>query len=87
MNTTYLIYIFGDTDIGLLCWLTDKQHMHVSFPFIQCHLGDGWGICNPDQKSYYGNISQESLMTTIYIARVSINVLEAVTHNKFPPSK
>ena len=39
------------------------------------------------KKGYYGNISQESLMTTIYIARISINVLEAVTHNKFPPFK
>ena len=50
MNTTYLVYIFGDTDVGLLCWLTEQQNIHVSFPFIQCHLGGGWGICTPDQK-------------------------------------
>ena len=87
MNTTYLIYIFGDTDVGLLCWLTEKQNIPLSFPFIQCHLGGGWGICTPDQKGYYGNILQESLMTTIYIARVIINVLEAVSHNKFPSFK
>ena len=87
MNTTYLMYIFGDTDVGLLCWLTEKQNIHVSFPFIQCHLGGGWGICTPDQKSYNGNISQKSFMTTIYIARVFINVLEAVSHKKFPSFK
>ena len=34
MNTTYLVYIFGDTDVGLLCWLTEKQNIHVSFPII-----------------------------------------------------
>ena len=85
MNTTYLVYISSDTDVGLLCWLTEKQNIHVSFPFIQCRLGGGWGTCTPDQKnSYYGNISQESFMTTIYIARVFINVLEAVSHKRFP---
>ena len=31
MNTTYLVYIFGDTDVGLLSWLTEKQNIHVSF--------------------------------------------------------
>ena len=87
MNTTYLIYIFGDTDVGLLYWLTEKQNTHVSFPFIQCHLGGGWGICTPDQKSYNGTISQKSFMTTIYIARVFINVLEAFSQKKFPSFK
>ena len=50
MHTTYLVYIFGDSDVGLLCWLTEKQNIHVSFPFIQYHLGGGWGICTPDQN-------------------------------------
>ena len=46
----------------------------------------GWvGYLYPcPKKGYYENISQESLMTTIYIARVVINVLEAVSHNKLP---
>ena len=87
MNTTYLVYIFGDTDVGLFCWLTEKQNIHVSFPLIQYHLEGGWGNCTPDQKCYYGNISQESLMTIIYIARVFTNVLEAVGHRKFPSFK
>ena len=87
MNTTYLIYIFDDTDVGLLCWLTEKQNLHLSFPFIQCHLGVGGVFVPLTKKGYYGNISKESLMTTIYIARVFINVLEAVSHNKFPSFK
>ena len=70
--------------------VTEKQNIHdVSFPFIQCHLGVG-GVFVPlteKKNSYYGNISQESLKTTIYIARVFINVLEskleAVSHKKF----
>ena len=49
-NNEYYLYIFGDTDVGLLCWLSEKQNIHVSFPFILCHLRGGWGICNPDQK-------------------------------------
>ena len=87
MNTTYLVYSFDDTDVGLLCWLMEKQNIHVSFSFIQCHLGNGWGICTPDQKSYCGNISQESLMTSIYFAKVFINVLETVSHKKFSSFK
>ena len=51
MKTTYLVYIFDDTDVCLLCWLTEKQNIHMSFPLIQCHLGGGWGICTPDQKT------------------------------------
>ena len=49
MNNTYLVYIFGDTDVGLLCWLTEKQNIHVSFPFIQYHLGVG-GVFVPLTK-------------------------------------
>ena len=93
MNTTYLVYIFGNTDVGLLCWFTEKQNMHVSFPFINVILRVG-GIFAPltknnktTTKRYYGNISPESLMTTIYIARVFINVLGAVSHKKFSSFK
>ena len=50
-NEYYLSRVyFDDTNVGLLYWLSEKQNIHVSFPFIQCHLGRGWGICTPDQK-------------------------------------
>ena len=50
MNTTYLVYIFGDTDVDLLCWLTEKQNIHVPFPFIHVILGVG-GIFVPLTKN------------------------------------
>ena len=50
MNTVYLLYIFGETDIGLLFLSTEKQSISASFPLIQCQLGGGWGISTPDQK-------------------------------------
>ena len=87
MNTTYFVYIFGDTDVGLLCWLTEKQIKHCLSHLFNVILGVGGVFVPLTKNSYYGNISQESLMTTVYIARVFINILEAVSHKKFPSVK
>ena len=50
MNSVYLLYIFGETDVGLLLLSAEKQSISASFPFIQCQLGGGWGISTPDRK-------------------------------------
>ena len=50
MNTIYLLYIFGETDVDLLFLSTEKHSISASFPFIQCQLGGGWGISTPNQK-------------------------------------
>ena len=83
MNATYLVYIFGDTDVRLLYWLIEKQNIYVSHLF-NVILGVGWVFVPLTKNSSYENFSQESLMTTIYIARVFINVSEAVSHKKSP---
>ena len=50
-------------------------------------MGVGGVFVPLTKKSYNGNISQKSFMKTIYIAWVFINVLEAVSHKKFPSFK
>ena len=50
MNTIYLLYIFGETDVDLLFLSTEKQSISLSFPFIPCQLGGKWGISTPDRK-------------------------------------
>ena len=53
MNTIYLLYIFGETDVGLLFLSTAKEStcISVSFPFIQCQLGGVDGVSTPDKAT------------------------------------
>ena len=56
MNTIYLLYIFGETDVDLLFLSAEKQSMSASLPFFQCQLGAGLGISTLDQKNrHFGN--------------------------------
>ena len=50
MNTIYLLYIFGETDVGLLLLLTEKQNILCVIPIYSVPTRGGWGIPTPDQK-------------------------------------
>ena len=71
------------------CWfvmLVNRETKYKCvFPIYSVSSWRWVGYLYPWPKnSYYGNISQESFVTTICIARVFINVLEAVSHKRFP---
>ena len=54
---------------------TEKQSISVSFAFIQCQLGDGWGISTRPKNRHFGNSSLENIQTAINIPRAFICAL------------